>query len=125
MAGEFSSSISLALAILYRGVLVHGLRTGTHRATAAVLLALVGLCHLIPAFFALGATAVLLVVHLLAEPARTGEEDRRTTLVAGAAAVVVVLGGVVALLADLADTGPIVAVTAVLVGPIGRAHACT
>ncbi|HEY1119718.1 MAG TPA: hypothetical protein VGE43_18535, partial [Acidimicrobiales bacterium] len=116
MAGEFAFSISLSIALVYLGVVVHGLRTGTHRATAAVLLALVGLCHLIPAFFALGATAVLLVVHLLAEPARTGVEDRRTTLVAGAAAVVVVLGGVVALLADLAETGPIVAVTAVLVG---------
>ena len=31
-----------------------GLRTGRHRALAAVLLALTGLCHLIPAFFALG-----------------------------------------------------------------------
>ena len=67
MAGEFAFSISLALAIAYLGVLVHGLRTGAHRATAAVLLALVGLCHLIPAFFALGATAVLFAVHVLGE----------------------------------------------------------
>jgi hypothetical protein len=112
MAGEFAFSISLSLALVYLGVVVHGLRTGTHRATAAVLLALVGLCHLIPAFFALGATAVLLVVHLLAEPASDGVEDRRTTLVGGA---LVVLAGVVVLASGLASTGPVVAVTAVLV----------
>src|SRR3546814_11144499 len=99
MAGEFSSSISLALAILYRGVLVHGLRTGSHRATAAVLLALVGLCHLIPAFFALGATAVLLVVHLLAEPARQGGEHRPTVPVGAVAAGPVAVGAATVLAA--------------------------
>lgn len=67
MAGEFAFSISLALAIAYLGVVLHGLRTGTHRATAAVLLALVGLTHLIPAFFALGATVVFLGAHLVSE----------------------------------------------------------
>src|SRR3546814_18499407 len=51
MAGEFAFSISLALAILYLGVLVHGLRTGRPRAPAAVLLALRGPFHLNPAFF--------------------------------------------------------------------------
>ena len=115
MAGEFAFSISLALAIAYLGVLVHGLRTGTHRATAAVLLALVGLCHLIPAFFALGATAVLLVVHVLAEPAREGVEARRTLAAGGLAALAVVIGGVIALVTGIADVGPTVAVTVVLV----------
>ena len=132
MAGEFAFSISLALAILYLGVLVHGLRTGSHRATAAVLLALVGLCHLIPAFFALGATAVLLVVHLLAEPARQGGEHRRTVLVGAVAAGAVVVGAATVLAAAalvdrderydgleplvIAGTGPVLAVTiAVLV----------
>ncbi|HSP03179.1 MAG TPA: hypothetical protein VLR27_06735, partial [Acidimicrobiales bacterium] len=114
MAGEFAFSISLSLAIVYLGVVVHGLRTGTHRATAAALLALVGLCHLIPAFFALGATLVLLVVHLVAEPAREGAEARRATLAGGLAATSVVLGGVVALVTGLAGTGPVVAVTVVL-----------
>lgn len=114
MAGEFAFSISLALAIVYLGVVIHGLRTGTHRATAAALLALVGLCHLIPAFFALGATAVLLVVHLVAEPAREGAEARRTMLAGAAAAAAVVMGGAVALVAGVAGTGPVVAVTVVL-----------
>ena len=53
LAGEFAFSISLSLALLYLGVVIQGLRTGEHRALAAVLLALTGLCHLIPAFFAL------------------------------------------------------------------------
>jgi hypothetical protein len=111
MAGEFAFSISLAIAIVYLGVLVHGLRTGTHRATAAVLLAAVGLCHLIPAFFALGLTAVLLVVHVLAEPTRDGHGARRAVLAGALAALAVLLAGVVALVADLATPGPVVAVT--------------
>ncbi len=62
MAGEFAFSISLSLAIVYFGVLARGLRTGRHRALAAGLLALVGLCHLIPAFFALAGTLVMLLL---------------------------------------------------------------
>ena len=63
MAGEFAFSISLTLAVLYLAVAVRGLRTGKHRALAAVLFALAGLCHLIPAFFVLGCTAALFLVH--------------------------------------------------------------
>lgn len=63
MAGEFAFSISLTFAVLYLGVAIRGLRTGKYRATAAVLFALAGLCHLIPAFFVLGCTFFLLVVH--------------------------------------------------------------
>jgi hypothetical protein len=59
MAGEFAFSISLSLAVVYLGVVIRGLRTGRHRALAAVLLALTGLCHLIPAFFALAGTVVI------------------------------------------------------------------
>lgn len=114
MAGEFAFSISLSLALLYLGVLVHGLRTGTHRATAAALLAVVGLCHLIPAFFALGATIVLLVVHLLAEPARDGLEHRRTVLGGALAALAVVLAGALAAITGLAGPAPVAAVTVVL-----------
>jgi hypothetical protein len=66
MAGEFAFSISLTFCLLYLGVVVRGLRTGRHRALAAVLLALTGLNHLIPAFYALGGTAV---VALLRRPA--------------------------------------------------------
>lgn len=59
MAGEFAFSISLTFCVLYLGVVARGLRTGGHRALAAVLLALTGLNHLIPAFYALGGTAVI------------------------------------------------------------------
>jgi uncharacterized membrane protein len=52
LAGEFSFSISLSFAILFLGVYTRALRTGKHRAWAAILLALCGLCHLIPLFFA-------------------------------------------------------------------------
>jgi hypothetical protein len=68
LAGEFAFSISLSLCVLYLGVVIRGLRTGQHRALAGVLLALTGLCHLIPAFYALAATAVIV---LLRRPARS------------------------------------------------------
>jgi hypothetical protein len=67
LAGEFAFSISLSLSLLYLGFVMRGLRTGRHRALAAVLLALTGLCHLIPAFFALAGTVV---IALLRRPAR-------------------------------------------------------
>ncbi len=66
LAGEFAFSISLSLSILYLGFVTRGLRSGRHRALAAVLLALTGLCHLIPAFFALAGTVV---IALLRRPA--------------------------------------------------------
>src|SRR5262245_2756461 len=62
LAGEFAFSISLSLLVLYMGVLMRGLSNGKHRALAAVLFALVALCHLIPAYYALGATAVAFLI---------------------------------------------------------------
>ncbi len=67
LAGEFAFSISLSLCVVYLGVVLRGMRTGRHRALAAVLLALTGLCHLIPAFYALAGTAL---IALLRRPAR-------------------------------------------------------
>lgn len=64
MAGEFAFSISLTFCVLYLGVVVRGLRTGRHRALAAVLLALTGLNHLIPAFYALVGTAVIALLEI-------------------------------------------------------------
>ncbi len=58
MAGEFAFSISLMFALLYLAVLVRGTPTGTDRALGAFLLALVALCHLIPAIFVTVATVV-------------------------------------------------------------------
>ena len=58
LAGEFAFSISLALALVYLGLVGRGLAEGRHRALAAVMLALTGLCHLIPAFFAIVGTGL-------------------------------------------------------------------
>ncbi|MGQ0434431.1 MAG: 6-pyruvoyl-tetrahydropterin synthase-related protein [Microthrixaceae bacterium] len=62
LAGEFAFSISLSLCVVYLGVVVRGVRTGRHRALAAVLLAFTGLCHLIPAFYALAGTVVIVAL---------------------------------------------------------------
>ncbi len=62
MAGEFSFSIALSLGVLYLGLLAHGLRTGRHASTTAVVLALSALCHGIVAlaFLTVGSVVILL-----------------------------------------------------------------
>ena len=62
LAGEFAYSISLSLMLVYLGVVMRGLRTGRHRVLAGVLLALVGLSHLIPAIFAVAATGLAFIM---------------------------------------------------------------
>ncbi|MDQ3573342.1 MAG: 6-pyruvoyl-tetrahydropterin synthase-related protein, partial [Actinomycetota bacterium] len=79
LAGEFSFSISLSLALVFLGVLARGLDTGRHRALAAGLLALTGLCHIVPVLFALAGAAVLTILRL--DPKRL-----RYTLSVGAVA---------------------------------------
>jgi hypothetical protein len=64
LAGEFAFSISLSLALVFLGVVARGLETGRHRALAAALLALTGVSHVIPTFFALAGAAVLTVFRL-------------------------------------------------------------
>src|SRR6478609_672058 len=66
LAGEFAFSISLTFAVLFLGVVGRGLETGRHRALAAVLLALTGLCHLIPFIFAIAGAVVWLLVSMAA-----------------------------------------------------------
>ena len=61
LAGEFSFSISLSLALVFLGVLARGLDSGRHKALAASLLALTALCHLLPAIFALAGGTLLVV----------------------------------------------------------------
>ncbi len=62
MAGEFAFSISLSLAVLYLGVVIRGMRTARYRGLAAVLLALVALCHVIPAIWAVIATVFIVIL---------------------------------------------------------------
>jgi hypothetical protein len=62
LAGEFSYSLSLSLALLFLGVVALGLRTLRHRSLAAVLFAATLLCHLIPALFAAAGLGVWLLL---------------------------------------------------------------
>ncbi|QGG95805.1 6-pyruvoyl-tetrahydropterin synthase-related protein [Actinomarinicola tropica] len=68
LAGEFAFTISLCLALVYLGLVANGLRTGRHRAWAAVVVALCALTHVIPLIFAVVGAFVLLAVH----PTRRG-----------------------------------------------------
>ncbi|HTJ75195.1 MAG TPA: 6-pyruvoyl-tetrahydropterin synthase-related protein [Acidimicrobiales bacterium] len=78
LAGEFAFSISLSFALLFLGVVARGLDTGKHRALAGVLLAITGLCHLLPTVFAVIGACVL----YLLRPGR-----RRAVFLGGALAV--------------------------------------
>ena len=85
LAGEFSFAMSLSLALVYAGVVLRGLATGRHRALAAVLLALTGLCHIIPAFWAIGATSLAVVVR--SRPSATGARAGIPVALVGAGAL--------------------------------------
>ena len=74
MAGEFAFSMALSLSLLAIGFTIRAVDTGRGRGWAALTLALTGLCHLFPAFFALG--VVLVYVAL-----RWGATQLRTLLV--------------------------------------------
>ncbi|MBW3548550.1 MAG: hypothetical protein KY452_10505 [Actinobacteria bacterium] len=63
LAGEFAFSISLALAVVFLGLVLRGLETGRHRVAAAVVLALCLLCHVIPAIFAGVGALLALALH--------------------------------------------------------------
>jgi phosphomannomutase len=66
LAGEFSFSIALTLSLLFLGLVAKGLRDGRHRASAAVVLACCGLCHVLPLFFAVVGAVVLTAMELVA-----------------------------------------------------------
>jgi hypothetical protein len=62
LAGEFSFSISLSLALVFLGLVARGLDTGRNRALAAVVLTLTGLSHLLPTIFAVVGALLLLLL---------------------------------------------------------------
>ena len=62
LAGEYSFSLSLSVALVFLGLVASGLRTGRHRSLAAVLFAVTLLCHLLPALFAVAGAVVWLVL---------------------------------------------------------------
>lgn len=62
MAGEFSFSISLSLAMLGFALLAKGLDAGKHRVSAAIIISLSALSHGIVLLFVFGGAALMLVV---------------------------------------------------------------
>ena len=62
MAGEFSFSIALALALVFLGVVARGLETGRHASLAVVLFGLVATCHVIPTSYAIAGALALWVL---------------------------------------------------------------
>ncbi|MDP7599242.1 MAG: hypothetical protein QGH55_05560, partial [Acidimicrobiales bacterium] len=58
MAGEFAFTLAVVALLVYLGLLVRGIETGRGRGWAALALAVVGLCHLLVAFYALLASFV-------------------------------------------------------------------
>jgi hypothetical protein len=64
MAGEFSFAVSLALGLLFLGLLSNVMRTGSRRATAAAVLAMTGLSHLLPTIWVGVAGTFIILTHL-------------------------------------------------------------
>ena len=64
MAGEFSFSIALSLAVLGFGLFARGLQTGEHRAKAAIVLALAILCHGIVAIYVAVGLVLMALLYL-------------------------------------------------------------
>ena len=78
LAGEYSFSLSLSFALLFLGVWALGLRTGRHRALAAMLFAVTLLCHLLPALFAAAGAGVWLLLDAdLVRGIRLGRRGRQ------------------------------------------------
>jgi hypothetical protein len=70
LAGEYAYSLSIALALVFLGLMARGLRTGQHRAWTAVALAACILAHIVPALFALVGAALLVVMEMLPQRIR-------------------------------------------------------
>lgn len=77
LAGEYSYSLSLALAVLFLGLFARGLRSGRHRGWTALVLACCVLAHIVPGLLALAGAALLTAIELL--PARLALHDGAPT----------------------------------------------
>jgi hypothetical protein len=65
LAGEYSFSLSIALALVFLGLMARGLQTGRHRGWTAVVLAACILAHIVPALFAIVGAVVLVMLEML------------------------------------------------------------
>ncbi len=113
LAGEFAFSLSLSLSLLAIGLVVRSMDTGGSRASSAVVIALVALCHVIPLFFMVTALIVLVLmqaetprswlmavgVTLALIPVGAGEGSNTVSAVAAVVSFLVVFGSIA-----LADT---------------------
>ncbi|HET8990868.1 MAG TPA: hypothetical protein VFN59_07195 [Acidimicrobiales bacterium] len=81
MAGEYPFSLSLALALVTIGLVARGVRTGRGYWASAILLSLTLAGHVLPWFFALGASTIVVLYELLY---RRGVGGRRRVGVARA-----------------------------------------
>jgi hypothetical protein len=73
LAGEYAYSLSIALALLFLGLMARGIRSGQHRTWTAVVLAACVLAHILPALFALAGGVILVLMEML--PARVRPRD--------------------------------------------------
>jgi hypothetical protein len=64
MAGEFSFALSMALALLFLGLISHVMKTGDKRASAGAVLAMTGLSHLLPTLWVGLAGTFIILTHL-------------------------------------------------------------
>ena len=78
LAGEYSFSFSLSLAVLFLGLFACAVREGRYRGWAAVVLAGCVLSHIVPGLYALGGAVVLTIIELL--PPRWGIADSRLSM---------------------------------------------
>jgi hypothetical protein len=76
LAGEYSYSLSVAALVLFLGLFARGVRTGRHRAWAAITLAVCVLAHIVPGLFALVGAVVLTGVELVPRRFRPTDGDR-------------------------------------------------
>lgn len=93
MAGEFSFSISLSAAVLFLGFYTRALKTGRYRGRTAVLLAVTGLCHLLPTLWALMVAFFLLLMHV----DKTRLRFKRLPLFCAAISALLLIAAVVAI----------------------------
>ena len=77
LAGEYAYSLSIALAVLFLGLMARGLRTGRYRGWAAVVLALCIVSHIVPAMLALVGAGLLTAFELLPERLRLHDDGTR------------------------------------------------
>ncbi len=82
MAGEFSFTLSLSMGLLFLGLLANVMRTGQRRAASGLVLAVVGLSHLLPTLWIGAAGLFIILTHV----------DKRRTNIRNAYAVVAVAG---------------------------------